>query len=210
MMVTRKGRSSRRGGGDSGIGDGNGDWRKLTPLQRALLKEAAREISITSNDGSQTMRMDEVVTRKMMQMAANGGQHAISNAIYQINMAQRLNQQKIDEEVALGHNIKARQRHLLKEAIKHGRDPDSVLLQITIELMRYRGITKRELLKLAHKRWAALGQSKPRGWRLPPIEAVRSTLDRVLPAMAALYPDVKNGKLSVEAIATKLERMIGS
>lgn len=292
-MAIRKGKSSGRGGGDGGIGD----WGKLTPLQQALLKEAAREISIVSNGGEQTVRMDEVVTRKMMQMAANGGQHSISNAIYQINMAQRLNQQRIDEEVALGHNIKARQQHLLNEAVKHGRDPNSVLphpddihveegvgyalkgpidetelrkvrrdcemrdaailqaaledrlgplasahgketlkqpadasallvvhllncalpnrfqkseLQITMELMRYRGVTKRELLTLTHKKWATLGQPKPRGWRLPPLETALSTLDRILPAMGALYPDVKNERLSTEAIAFKLKRMIGS
>jgi hypothetical protein len=289
MMAIRKGRASSQGRGDGGIGD----WGKLTPLQQALLKEAAREISIVSNGSAQTVRMDEVVTRKLMQMAANGGQHAISNAIYQINMAQRLNQQKIDEDVALGHNIRARQQHLLNEALKHGRDPDSVLphpddvhveegvgyalngpideaelwkvrrdcekrdaailqaaledrlgplplapgkapfkqpadasallmvhllndalpkrfqksdLKMTMELMRYRGLTKRELLKLAHKRWAALGQPKPRGWRLPPPETVLSTLDRVVPAIIALYPDVRSGKLSVEAAAAKLEQ----
>ncbi|WP_161974326.1 hypothetical protein, partial [Rhizobium deserti] len=283
----------RRGGAGN---DGNDSRDKLTPLQEALLKEAAREVTISGNGRSDTVRMDEVVTRKMMQMAANGGQHSISNAIYQINMAQRLKQKNVDEEVALGQKFKAHQQHLLDEARKRGQDLDTVLphpddivveegvgyeligpvdetelrrvkrecdrrdaailqaaleerlgplspeadkepsshpaeasallvvqvlnealpkrfqksnLQIAMELMRYEGVTKRELLKRAHQQWAALGQSKPRGWRLPPVETVISTLQRVLPAMIALYPEAKSGKLSVEAIAIKLQRMIG-
>lgn len=293
-MVVRKGGSSRRGGNDGG-GRG-GDYGKLTPLQKALLKEAAREVSIVSNGVSQTIRMDEIIARKMMQMAANGGQHSITNAIYSVNMAQRLRQTEIDEEVARGHDIKARQQHLLDEARRHGRDTDTILphpddivvnegsgyeligpvdetelrklkrdcehrdasilqavleqrlgplpltpgkrpsehapdesallmaqlindglpkrfqksgMQIANDMMRYQGATKRELLKYTHKKWASLGKPKPRGWRLPPLETSLSMLDQVLPAMMALYPDVKNGKLSVEATARKLQRMIG-
>lgn len=128
MAIRRDKPRGRNGsGGRDGTGTRNIDWDKLTPLQEALLKEAAREISIVSNGHTQTARMDEIVTRKMMQMAANGGQHSISNAIYQINMAQRLNQQKIDEKVAFGHRYKSHQQHLLDEARKHGRDLDTVL-----------------------------------------------------------------------------------
>jgi hypothetical protein len=290
-MAGRKNKG-RRGGGD----DGNDSWDKLTPLQEALLKEAAREVTISGHGRSDTVRMDEVVTRKMMQMAANGGQHSISNAIYQINMAQRLKQKKVDEDVAFGHKFKAHQQHLLDVARTRGQDFDTVLphpddiiveegvgyefigpvdetelrrvkrecdrrdagilqaaleerlgpltpapgevpsshpaeasallvvqvlndalpkrfqksnLQIAMELMRYEGVTKRELLKRTHQHWAALGQPKPRGWRLPPVETVTLTLQRVLPAMIALYPEAKSGKLSVEAIAIKLQRTIG-
>ncbi len=290
-MVGRK-HKGRRGG----IADGGSDWDKLTPLQEALLKEAAREITITSNGRSDTVRMDEVVTRKMMQMAANGGQHSISNAVRQINLAQRLRQKKADEDVAFGHQFKTHQQHLLDGARKRGQDLDTVLphpddivveegagydligpvdeaelrrvkrecarrdvailqaaleerlgplppatgqepsshpaeasallvvmvlndalpqrfqksnLQIAMELMQYSGVTKRELLKRTHQQWAALGKPKPRGWRVPPVETVISTLQRVLPAMVALYPEAKSGKLSVEAIAKKLQRLIG-
>jgi len=292
-MAIKRNKSRQRGSRH----DGADDWDKLTPLQEALLKEAAREITIASNGRTDTVRMDEVVTRKMMQMAANGGQHSISNAIYQINMAQRLRQKKADEEVAFGHQFKTHQRHLLDGARKRGQDFDTVLphpddivveegvgyaligpidetelrrvkrdchkrdaailqaaleerlgplspeagkepsnhpanasallvvqvlndalpkrfrktdLQIAMDLMRYEGVTKRELLKRSHQQWAALGKPKPRGWRFPPVETVISTLQRVLPAMITLYPEVKSGKLSVEAIAIKLQRMIAS
>jgi len=291
-MAIKRNKSRQRSTGHGGTGD----WDKLTPLQEALLKEAAREITIASNGRSDTVRMDEVVTRKMMQMAANGGQHSIGNAIYQINMAQRLKQKKIDEEVELGWKYKAHQQRLLDGAIRQGSDLDTVLphpddivveegagfevlgpsdraelsaakrdcerrdaailqaaleerlgtlpsqagrkpsadppdqaalvlanilnnalprrfqksnLQMTMDLMRYQGLPKRELLKRAHQNWAALGQAKPRGWRLPPAEALVSSLQRVLPAMMALYPEVKASKLSAEAITVRLQRMIG-
>ena len=76
--------------------------------------------------------------------------------------------------------------------------------------MQYAGVTKRELLKRSHQQWAALGQSKPRGWLLPPVETLMSAVERVLPAMIAVYPEVRAGKLSREAVAIKLQRMIGS
>lgn len=292
-MVTKR-NSSRKAGGRR---DGTDDWNKLTSLQDALLKEAGREITISSNGRSETVRMDEVVTRKLMQMAANGGQHAISNAIYQINMAQRIKQVKADEDVAFGHKFKAHQQHLLDVAIKHGHDleavlphPDDIVVkagmgytlvgpvdatelrgvkrdcaerdaavlqaalearlgphspeagqgplkhsadasalfivqllndalpmrfrktvpQILMELMRYDGVTKRELLKRTHQQWAALGKPRPRGWRYPPYEILVAKLQQIVPAMITLYPEVKSGKLSVEAIAIKLQRMISS
>lgn len=292
-MAIKRNKSRQRGGRH----DGAGDWDKLTPMQEALLKEAAREITIASNGRTDTVRMDEVVTRKMMQMAANGGQHSISNAIYQINMAQRLRQKKADEDVAFGHHFKTHQQHLLDAARKRGQDlatvlphPDDIVveegvgyaligpidegelrrvkrdcamrdaaimqaalegrlgplppelatrssdhpvhasalllvqilnntlpkrfrktdLQIAMDLMQYAGVTKRELLKRSHQQWAALGQSKQRGWRLPPVETLMSAVERVLPAMIAVYPEVRAGKLSREAVAVKLERMIGS
>jgi hypothetical protein len=292
-MAIKRNKSRQRGGRHEGAGD----WDKLTPMQEALLKEAAREITISSNGRSDTVRMDEVVTRKMMQMAANGGQHSISNAIYQINMAQRLRQKKADEDVAFGHQFKTHQQHLLDAARKCDQDLDTVLphpddivveeglgytligpidetelrrvkrdcdrrdaailqaalekrlgpltpgigqelsnhpadasallvaqvlnnalpkrfqktdLQIALDLMQYKGVTKRELLKRSHQQWAALGKPKPRGSRFPSVETVISTLQRVLPAMSTLYPEVKSGKLSVEAIAIKLQRMSGS
>ena len=81
--------------------------------------------------------------------------------------------------------------------------------QVTFELMRYEGVSKRELLKRSHRAWAALGCVKPRGWRLPPLEALTGMLHRVVPAMVALLPEVKAGKLSADAIAKRFERMIG-
>lgn len=83
-------------------------------------------------------------------------------------------------------------------------------LQVAMELMRYNGVNKRELLKRTHRKWASLGRPKPRGWRLPPVESLISTFERLLPAMVAVYPEVKSGKLSAEAIAIKLQRAIGA
>ncbi|MDO9415540.1 hypothetical protein [Pararhizobium sp.] len=290
-MVTRRGNGRGRGTRDRIDGR-----ERLTPLEEAFLKEAGRKVDIVLNGRSESVRMDELVTRKMMQMAVNGGQHSISNAVHQINMAQQLHQQKIDERVAFGHKFKTLQQDLLRDALKRGLDVDSVLphpddiaveegvgyqitgpidqaelravkrdcakrdaailqaaleerigalpcvpgkppskhpasasallvmhilnnalpkrfqktdMQIVMELMQYRGVSKRELLKRTHRAWASLGSPKPRGWRLPPVESVVSTLDRVVPAMVTLYPDVKRDNLSVETIAIRLQRMIG-
>jgi hypothetical protein len=64
--------------------------------------------------------------------------------------------------------------HLLNSALpKRFQKSD---LQSALDLMRYRGVTKQELLKRTHKKWAALGRSIPRGWRLPPLETTLSTL----------------------------------
>lgn len=291
-MAIRRNRSHKRGGGNEVIGG----WNKLTPMQEALLREVDREISIVSNGRSETTHMGDIVMRKLMQMAANGGQHAISNAIYQINLAQRINQQNIDERVARGREYKAMQQHRLDDARKHGRDLDLVLphpddiviqedvgyevigpfdetelravkrncdwrdaailqaaleerlgplppapgkepsehpadasamllmhilnnelpkrfqksdLQIAMELMRYERFTKRELLKMAHRKWASLGRPKPRGWRLPPFDAFVSMLERVIPAMMTVSSEIGDGKVPTEVIAKKLERMIG-
>lgn len=291
-MAPKRGKGRGRGTSDGG----NDGREKLTPLQEVLLKEAAREVTIVSDGLSQKVRMDEVVTRKLMQMAAKGGQHSISNAVYQINVAQRLNQQNIDDKVAFGHKYKAYQRHLLETALKHGADIDSALphpddivveegigykvigpiddielqavrkdcdtrdaailqaaleerlgpagdgdqegspeeswnaspllmvsifndnlpmrfqksdIQIAMELMRYHAVSKRELLKRAHRKWTSLGRPKPRGWRMPPIQTVVAALERMMPVMMTVYPEVESGRLtSVPAIAARLQTVL--
>ncbi len=287
---------NRKSGGRYGGDGGSGDWDKLTPVQEALLREAGREVSIVSNGRSETTQMYEVLMRKLLQMAVNGGQHATSNAVYQIINAQRLEQQGIEKRVELGRRIKEHQQHLLNAARKRGDDLNTVLphpddivieegvgydiigpfdemelyrvkkncdwrdtvimqvaleerlgplppspgrelqkdsadttamvvmhivndalpqrfrkssLQIAMELMRYEGVTKRELLKRTHRKWASLGRPKPRGWRMPPIEKLQSAFDRIFPVLLALYREVKAGKLSEDAIASRLMLMIG-
>lgn len=292
-MPTSRNKSRRRDG-SNGSSDG---FDMLTPMYEALLKEASREVSIRSDGLSQSVRMDELLVRKMMQMAVNGGQHSISNATYHINQAQRIRQQKVAGKVQFARTFKAQQQRLLDEAIKHGRHVDTVLphpvdiiidddvgyeiigpvdevelkavrldcdkrdaailqaaleerlgalpvnpggepskhpanasailvfqainnalperfqktdMQIVMELMRYQCLSKRELLKRSHRAWASVNRPKPRGWRLPVFETLLAMLEQVVPAMIAIYPDVKSGKLSsVEAIAVKLQRMIG-
>ncbi|MEJ8473726.1 hypothetical protein [Roseibium algae] len=53
------------------------------------------------------MSIDQVVSRKLLQMAANGSVHALSNAVNEINAAQRLQQKQIDEDVDLAIDIKS-------------------------------------------------------------------------------------------------------
>ncbi|MDH4414775.1 MAG: hypothetical protein QE484_15795 [Rhizobium sp.] len=293
MSIRRK--SLRRRGGGEGSRDGAD---QLTSLQEILLKEAARPVNIVAEGRSQTISMEEVLIRKLLQVAANGGQHAISNAIYLINDAQRLEQLRVAEEVELGLTFKGRQQQRLAEVMARRGDPNTVLphpndivvevsvgykiigpfdetelkrvlrdcewrdaailqaaleerlgpptagepadasrhpadatslfmmqvlnralpkrfqktdVQIMWELSRYQGISKRELLKLAHRKWRSLGRPKPRGWRTPRFEHVLWWLENVLPAIKAVYPEVRGGKLvDVEAIAVRLQRMIGS
>lgn len=292
MSIRRKG--LRRRGGGEGSRDG---VDQLTSLQEILLKEAARPVNIVADGRSQTISMEEVLMRKLLQVAANGGQHAISNAIYQINNAQRLRQQQIAEDVEFGLTFKARQQQRLAEVMARRGDPNTVLPhpddivvevgvgykiigpfddgelkrvlrdcewrdavilqaaleerlgpasadepadvsshpadatslfmmqllnqalpkrfqktdgQIVWELSRYQGTSKRELLKLAHRKWRSLGRPKPRGWRTPRFERLLWLLENVLPAIKAIYPEVRDGKLvDVEAIAIRLQRLIG-
>ncbi len=82
-------------------------------------------------------------------------------------------------------------------------------IHIALELMRYHAVSKRELLKLAHRKWTSLGRPKPRGWRMPPIQTVVATLERTLPVMMTVYHEVESGRLtSVPAIAVRLQTVL--
>ncbi|XYK81791.1 MAG: hypothetical protein ROO70_06140 [Labrenzia sp.] len=78
----------------------------LTPLQQALLNEADRKVSIVSEGEQQEVSIHQVVSRKLLQMAANGSIHALSNAVNEINIAQRLQQRKIEDNVEFGEKYK--------------------------------------------------------------------------------------------------------
>ncbi|MEP3046355.1 MAG: DUF5681 domain-containing protein, partial [Roseibium sp.] len=99
----------------------------LTPLQQALLEEANRKVTIVSDGQQQEVSIDQVVSRKLLQMAANGSVHALSNAVNEINAAQRLQRQQIDEDVDFGRRFKEHQQGLLDQATNNCDAADTVL-----------------------------------------------------------------------------------
>lgn len=99
----------------------------LTPLQQALLDEADRKVTIVSEGEQHEVSIHQVVSRKLLQMAANGSVHALSNAVNEINRAQQLQQRQIEEDVELGQKYKDLQQQLLDHALAKGEDPDEVL-----------------------------------------------------------------------------------
>lgn len=106
---------------------GNKDRTKLTTLQESLLQEAAREVAVAIDGRSQTINLSQVLSRKLLQMAANGSVHAMSNAINELNIAQPLHQRKVEEDVDLGRRLKEHQHDLLATARATGADLDTVL-----------------------------------------------------------------------------------
>ena len=99
----------------------------LTPLQKSLLDEAGRKVTTASEGRQQEVSIEQVVTRKLLQVAANGSVHALSNAVNEIILAQRINQREIDEDVEFGNRLKTHQQKLLDRASSEGKDPNTVL-----------------------------------------------------------------------------------
>lgn len=99
----------------------------LTPMQRALLEEASRKVTIVVDGQQSEVSVGQVVSRKLMQMAANGSVHALSNAFNETVLGERQQEAEIKKEVAFGHQYKAHQQELFDCAIKNGLDPDTVL-----------------------------------------------------------------------------------
>ncbi|MTI03943.1 hypothetical protein E1180_00185, partial [Roseibium denhamense] len=99
----------------------------LTPLQQTLLDEADRKVTIVSEGEQQEVSIHQVVSRKLLQMAANGSVHALSNAVNEINIAQQLQQRKIEDNVEFGEKYKGVQQQLLDQALAKGEDPEIVL-----------------------------------------------------------------------------------
>lgn len=73
------------------------------------------------------MSIHQLVSRKLLQLAANGSVHALSNAINEVNTAQSLKQQQIDDDVELGQRYKDHQQQRLDQAIAKGNVPERVL-----------------------------------------------------------------------------------
>jgi len=99
----------------------------LTPLQHSLLKEADRKVTVVSEGEQQEVNIFEVVSRKLLQMAAGGSIHALSNAVNEINAAQQLQQRLIEDEVAFGEKYKDVQQQLLDQALAKGENPEKIL-----------------------------------------------------------------------------------
>ena len=271
----------------------------LTPMQRALLEEANRKVTIVADGEQSEVSIEQVVARKLLQVAASGSPHALSNVINEMVLAQQLKQAEIQEDVAVGYWHKARQQQKLDQAIEAGLDPDTVLphpddivvvegegyrligpddefslnlikancarrdlfiLQHVLEerlrssvgsgsrscddadeksahssalllvyfmnrdlpdryrmsdtdilfaIMRHERKTKRELLKKAHRAWAAAGRPKPRGWTLPPFREMRAMLEQSVPAFRDLHNQVAAGNIVREyAIADRIRDIV--
>jgi hypothetical protein len=99
----------------------------LTSLQKSLLDEAGRKVTIKSEGRQQDVIVQDVLARKLLQVAATGSPHALSNSFNEIILAQRIEQQTIEADVEFAHRVKAHQQKLLDCANKEGRDPNSVL-----------------------------------------------------------------------------------
>ena len=268
----------------------------LTPLQKILLDEAGRKVTITSEGRQQEVSIEQVVTRKLLQVAASGSVHALSNAVNEIILAQRIIQQEIEEDIDFARRVKARQQVLLDKARKEGQDLNTVLphpddieiipgvgyevhgpwdeaelkiflsncarrdlyilqaaleerllgpevdletheegstdggsalllaqffnqglperfaksdIQITLDLFKFRRLTKRELLKSARAGWASFGHPKPRGWVTPSFNQTRVMLEIVTGGCAELLQEAYAGKVRTERdIANRLESIL--
>lgn len=95
--------------------------------------------------------------------------------------------------------------HILNDALPKRFQKSDV--QIALELMRHQGTPKRELLKLAYRKWASVGRPRPRGWRLPPLQVLVRQLDGGVPILMAICQEIKSGTLPSErAIIMRLQR----
>lgn len=119
-----KGKGTGKG---SREGRGGEDYRKMTSLQEMILKEAARTVTIHQDGRSETISMEEVVTRKLFQTAAKGGQHAISNTVHLVIEAQRLTRERIERDVAFGLRLKASLQAQHDQVRARGGDLDTIL-----------------------------------------------------------------------------------
>jgi hypothetical protein len=100
---------------------------RLMPLQRTLLEEAEREISIVSEGQRQDTTVGNVVLRKMLQTAASGSPHALGHAMRAIIAAQQLQSVEVDEDIKFARRYKKQQEELLATAIGEGRNLEDVL-----------------------------------------------------------------------------------
>jgi len=268
----------------------------LTPLQKILLDEAGRKVTITSEGRQEEVSVEQVVTRRLLQSAASGSVHALSNAVNEIILAQRIMQQEIEADVEFAHRVTAHQQVMLDKARKEGKDLNTVLphpddietipgvgykvhgpwdeaelkivlgncarrdlyiLQAALEerlgdpksdqqgsssdeqfpgasamvlvhffneglparfhksdmhlitdLCKCRRLTKRDLLKIAHQEWAAIGSPKPRGWRMPSFSKTCADLERVTEGCIELLHEMTTGRImSDRDISARLRQL---
>jgi hypothetical protein len=64
----------------------------LASLQRSLLNEAGRKVTITSEGLHQEVFVEDVLALKLLRTTATGSPHALSNSFNEIILAQRIRQ----------------------------------------------------------------------------------------------------------------------
>ncbi|MEJ8571603.1 hypothetical protein [Microbaculum marinum] len=77
------------------------------------------------------------------------------------------------------------------------------------DLMKYRRLTKRELLKLTRGAWSVIKQPKPRGTTIPPWRDVSPRMERLIGIINEVLDRIRDGTLKDDrAVAEKLCEMI--
>lgn len=285
----------KRGNGTAG--PKAGDIRELTQIQKGMLKEADRKITLRSDGHAEEATLADVVTRKMFQVAANGSPHALGHVWRALNEAQTLRQALVDEKVERGKLVKQRLQERLAQAVRDGADPvwivphpddivitedegwdvkgpvdeeglrsireriamrSVLLLQsilderlsdrsqsrvsdvpteemagstslmfahllndklperfrlsivgMTLEIMRYERLTKRELLKVTRAAWAAIGRPVPRGKVVPPWCEAGPRVERTIRGLMDVLDQIRTGTLTTErGIAERLTEVL--
>jgi len=100
---------------------------ELTPHERFVLEESAREVSIRADGQVRRITKGDAAFMKHMQVALEGSPHALGRVTQQINAAQRAEQQRIESDIEFGRQLKVYQRKQLNRAIARGDNPDTVL-----------------------------------------------------------------------------------
>ena len=105
--------------------DGTHDPDALTDLQRALLDEAAREVTVRENGRAQRRTLLDVVVKKLIAAAVGGSPHALNQTLRHLGEAQRLERERIAHDQDVGARFKAHQQRKLTDTIAAGHDPIS-------------------------------------------------------------------------------------
>lgn len=271
--------------------------RELTPIEKTLLSESKRIVSVQMNGEVEELSTLDVVIRKALQVAAKGSPHAIGHIMRGVNDAQKLEQQQIEVAVEEGRSVKKRLEDRLETAVQQGFDPnwviphpddimidptkgwsvigpvdqeqlksiretvairDALILQAVLEerlvdrhdlqgpelpfadqpgstslvfahildeslpvrfrqsdfdlimtMDRLERLTKRELLKASHQRWAKVGKTRPRGWTIQPWCQVGQHFTKVMGVLVDLLDELKGKPHPAEmALANELRRRL--
>jgi hypothetical protein len=97
--------------------------KELLPVEKTLLQEADRMVTIRSDGIEQKISTKDVLVRKMVQVAAGGSPHALGHFFRMFYSAQEAQLEIIANEVADGYRILERSQELLKKWIARGKDP---------------------------------------------------------------------------------------
>lgn len=94
-LVTKKRNKPRRR-------TSSADELAQTPIQRALLDEVNRVVTIVVDGQKFEVSLAQLVSRELLRMAANGSAHALSNAYNETVLAERLKRTQTEKAVAVG------------------------------------------------------------------------------------------------------------